>query len=743
MRWKRRSGSVLSAAMTKLAQDPERAGATTATTTSAGVDAATPGKRTMLDSAAASLRALYGSLAAPAAEPAPAEAAGDPLIASKSVAGSRALQRVLETGSRAELDAMVTALQAAMQHRDPLARLDEIIVETGDLALRVEVLPKITEAMIPAAIARRDALETGAADPDWQRFADQLFLHFKDILHVFDLGETRDDTRRDRVGAERLQFLFTPEQRTALLDYFETKLIPDQLFDGDGAARLSAQQRILIASKILADGRYRPGSYVQEVHARACFHWVRIVWQYAGVTTTKLARGGITGEFDLQGGLVLGAGSIDEPFHSKRDRSLAPTAEHLTQNPKAWRFGNAPWAKVRDLQPGDWLYVYNGNKSLSGAHSVVFAGWKSAERTNADGLHYRLATTYDQSMPGVGGNIHDRILGEDVFTVADGELRGTTQPVNEIMRVDPDAMPPQTVDDLTPDLTRKVGAANRTFVAALLRKHGGAKTRTFDHTGLMTWLRDRNRDLTEQLEAEGRLSPGQHRLLLEANASFDEHDVICLTQRLDELAHNSGKLAERTQETYGDGGLDAKNTWAWVEYGGELAATEADHWKLTAELGVLALQAAPLQLELDFLVQDEALAALVAKRVEVAARVKGKRGAARQAVLDELERIDDQRKAIQTTDAKHTKRVGEIKKQLAAIEKRERAVHKALEAADKAQDAAYPHTEYGLVHNASSKGQTSGQPVDGRYEHIPGEVPWDQFVVPAAATASSPAPDAR
>jgi hypothetical protein len=727
--------------MTKLGQDQARAGATTTTTTSAGVEDATPGKRTMLDAATASLRALYGSLAA-TAEQAPAEAAGDPLIASKSVAGSRALQRVLETGSRAELDAMIDALQAAMQRRDPLSRLDEVVVDAGDLALRVEVLPRITEAMIPAAIARRDRLETGAADPVWQRFADQLATHFKDILHVFDLGETRDDERRDPVGAERLQFLFTPDQRTALLDYFDSKLIPDRLFDGDDVGRLSAQQRILIASKILADGRYRPGSYVQEVHARACFHWVRIVWQYAGVTTTKLARGGITGEFDLQGGLVLGAGSIDEPFHAKRDRSLAPTSEHLTQNPAAWRFGNAPWAKVRELQPGDWLYVYNGNKSLSGAHSVVFAGWKSAERTTADGRHYRLASTYDQSMPGVGGNRHDRILGEDVFPVADDDMRGTTQPVNEIMRVDPDAMPPQTVDDLTPDLSRKVGAANRAFVAALLRKHGGAKTKTFDHAGLMTWLRAHNRGLIDKLAGTaGRLSPGQHALLLEANASFEEHDVICLTQRLEELAHNSGKLAERTEETYGDGGLDTTNTLAWAEYGVELASTEVDHWALTAELGVLALQAAPLQLELDFLLQDEALAALAARRVEVAGQVKGKRGEALKAKLKELKGIDDQRASIQKADAKHAKRVGEIKKQLAAIEKRERAVHKAIAAADAAQDAAYPHTEYGLVHNASSQGQTSGQPIDGRYEHIPGEVPWDQFVVPAPA--SSPAVDAR
>lgn len=39
-----------------------------------------------------------------------------------------------------------------------------------------------------------------------------------------------------------------------------------------------------------------------------------------------------------------------------------------------------PESWLEDLQPGDWLYVYSGNNSCTGEHSILFNGWADKDR---------------------------------------------------------------------------------------------------------------------------------------------------------------------------------------------------------------------------------------------------------------------------------------------------------------------------------------------------------------------------
>jgi hypothetical protein len=638
------------------------------------------------------------------------------------------LQRILEHGTLETVEAAHDALVDAQGRREPMEERDRVsfVADQGDYTL--EIAPRVTDAMIPALHTRKDELLAETVDPIWGPFAEKFNQEFEGILHVFGLDRERDDQKRNQVMAARLQFLFTDEQRELLTGFCTPERpIPDRLFDGDDPGRATAQQRIVMASHILAHGKYKPGSYVQEVHARACFHWARIVYQYAGVATEKSTQG-LTGSFDLMGGVVLGSGRIREPFHGSRDPALDPSESHLDSNPNAYRFSNAPWSLVQELQPGDWIYIYNGNKSGSGAHSVIFAGWADDEKVTDSGQHYRKAVTFDQGMPAQGGNRHTPVLGQDMFPTPDG----TARPVNNIMRVDPDARPADEVSDLTPALSSKVHKKNQAFVAKLLRKYGkGGKT--FDHDGFLAWLRARNVELIDRVDAiEGRLTPGQKHLLGEANASSNETDVICLVQRLFALAHNSELLADKMTATYADD-IDAKNAAAMEVYQQQMADLQQQIWAQSAEVVELDDQADPLRDRLDEIDPAPELKALRATRKTLQRelwKMPGKLKEERRAKRAQIAAIDVQIAAAKTEEKAHRQEIKELHRALDKIEKVERGEMRKLDKLVDKLEALYPMTEYGLVHTGNSRGQIKVE-LDGRYDHIPLEVTWESFVVAA------------
>jgi hypothetical protein len=648
--------------------------------------------------------------------------------------GSIELQRILELGTLDTVETAIDALHSAQRMRDPLRETDRVAFGTDQGAYSLELAQHVTDAMIPALETRKEELINEAEDPVWGPFARTFNQEFADVLHVFGLRRERDDKQRDHVMAARLKFLFTDRQRELLTAYCTNaeKPIPDRLFDDDPGLA-TAQQRIVLASKILADGTYTPGSYVQEVHARACFHWARIVYQYAGVATEKSTQG-LTGSFDLMGGVVLGSGRIREPFHGKKDESLDPSASHLDANPNAYRFGNAPWNLVQELQPGDWLYIYNGNKSGSGAHSVIFAGWDGEEGTTASGRRYRRAVTFDQGMPDQGGNRHRPVLGEDMFPTPDG----MAHPVNNIMRVAPDARPADEVSDLTPELSRKVHKNNQAFVAWLLRKHG--KGKTFDHAELMARMRAANVTLIARIDAvEGRLTDRQRDLLHEANASSNETDVICLMQRLYALAENSDLLAEKMKTTYADG-IDATNTAAIETYIQQATDMQAQIALQSAEVTQLDDQADPLRERLDKIDPAPELKELRATRKQLGrelSKISAKHKEERRKKRAQIAAIDVQIAAAKAEEKAHRPEIKELHRQLDKLEKAERVELRKLDKLVDQLEALYPMTEYGLVHTSNSQGQVTVV-LDGRYEHIPLDMKWQTLVVSAPG---APAPE--
>lgn len=693
----------------------------------APVEADGVGKQTLVGTLQAGMSSLWSALGGAPAEPAGAPA-GEQMTGPGEA--TRELQRILSRGDLATVEAALDALRATQRVRDPVVELDQLSFSATAGEYLLEVMPRTVDAMIPALQARADELRGDAdADPAWAELAEEFNREFAGILHIFGL-DARDDTKRDPVIAARLQFLFTETQRDLLIGYCRDGLIPDRLFDGDEPGRCTAQQRIVIAGQILADGKYAPGSTTQEVHARACFHWARITYQYAGVATEKSTQG-LTGSFDVNGGVVLGSGALEEPFHGKRDPSLEASAAHKALNPHAYRFGNAPWAEVMALQPGDWLYIYAENKTGSGAHSVIFAGWEGEAREQKQDdktRHFRACKTFDQGLPKQGGNLHHRILGDDLFVI-DG-TDDKAQPVNDIMRVDPDAAPADEIADLTPKLAKQLGKQNQAFVTKLLRRH---PHHDFDQERFLAWLRAQNVELIARIDKiEGRLTDGQKALFHEANASAREGDVICLTQRLVALAHNSELLATKTEATYAED-LDIKNAAAQAAYEAEAVEVDALIADGLAQLEDATARADVLRAQLDEIDGAGALKQLRAQRkIEQRAlyKIPTSRKADRAAKRAEIAGIDAQIVAAKAKSKANRDEIHAVNRALDGLEKTERNAQRALDKLLDRRDGLYAKTEFGLVATANSRGEMKAE-LDGRYDNLPLDVPWDSFLTAA------------
>ena len=646
-------------------------------------------------------------------------------------AGSFELQRLLESGDIVLIGAAYDALVAAAGARAEGQLVDVVTFTANGIDYSIEAAPEVTDAMIPAFSTRRDELAFLPVDPDWLEFALDFNREFKTVVSAFDLSAVRDDTRKTEVIAARLQYLFTERQRDLLTDYMETNLIPDRLFDGDETGRATAQQRIMIASKILAHGKYKPGSYIQDVHARMCYHWARIVWQYAGASTETSSRD-LSGQFDIFGGAVLGGGTLSQLFGRSPDPELDPTAAHLAKNEDAFRDRNAPWSLVMSLQHGDWLYIYTENKSASGGHSVIFGGWLAPARLDPVAKKYtRAARIFDQPLLKTGGTEQVELLGEDLFVTSDGYK---ARPVTDIKRVDPDARPPDTVEELTPayadgaDRDRKPDngkddSPNGKFKRKLERKYG----KVFDDVAFTWWMRGQNVARINQLAAQGRLTTGQVGLFFEANDSERQVDVISLYQRLYSLAHNSDVLEEK----------DARHTAAkdkeWIEKNGpyytDKAWLEAQAVIKEGELAYTNLEADLLLDELDELAHKSELAHLAKARKTAAKAIKGKKGAEREAQLEEVEALDVAIAAAKGAAKANKAAIGTTRHELEAVKKQWKKLQRELAAIERQitkLEKEAPNV-YETVNTPNSSGQIAGHKPNGWCEDMRG-VPWDTFL---------------
>lgn len=139
------------------------------------------------------------------------------------------------------------------------------------------------------------------------RFEEQFKKHF---------GPVRKEFPKD---PKQLYALFSSWQHAQLTMYFLDKTIPESLFTSPKASqKIDPGLRVLLAAQILTKGKrdvsdvntpaLRGGPWVKGPHVRAlyCGHWVKLVWNYAGVNPGALNTGedivGPTGRISFGGG---------------------------------------------------------------------------------------------------------------------------------------------------------------------------------------------------------------------------------------------------------------------------------------------------------------------------------------------------------------------------------------------------------------------------------------------------------
>jgi predicted nucleic acid-binding Zn-ribbon protein len=383
------------------------------------------------------------------------------------------------------------------------------------------------------------------ASPEWNDFAFHFNQEFHSILHVFETDTARCSPEvHDGLSGGQLAVLFTERQRDLLSGFFSNHRIPNRLFNGDEIGSTNVQQRLLMSAHILANGTYTPGDFEQEVHARMCFHWVRIVHHYAGASpgVDRALEGGVMGNFDHEGNLVLGSGRRESLF----GRHAARPGERSTPNGTAIMPLNEV---IRDVQPGDWLYYYNANggPDAAGNHSVMFSHWADTTVQSADGIPYMTAVVFSQNLPGVRGTgrEHTAKLGE--------QYSGSNSifPVVNLMRASADSNSATDYRSLFPSGGADA-AANVRFLEGVERRAGFL----VDTGALLNHLRAENEGhiftLSEDRGGDrgGIITPGQVTMLNQANLSPDMEVVVRLTQRLRQWIQNAQVLETGMRETY-------------------------------------------------------------------------------------------------------------------------------------------------------------------------------------------------
>lgn len=382
-------------------------------------------------------------------------------------------------------------------------------------------------------------------------FAARFNREFADILPALrEAGRTASGTgeeeRSEQLTMDELNLMFSPRQRTLLTQYFSDHMIPDRLFNGDDSGGANAQQRIVISGHMLARGRYREGSFAQELHARYCGHYNRLVETYAGVVADRGA--GVDNQFDHSGEQVLAGGRARTEFQGER-QAVGP-GHRGEESRRVFRRTGLPIEEFGRIQTGDRLFVFTDTNTQGGDHSVIFSHWVDSDTRTVDGVSFRRAVIFHQPNPEAGAQQSTWRLGDD-FTSVNG---AQVYPVTRIARHGAGDRPPETADDLIEhelglppanpeqrreELMPELGSgpaadANFRTIMQMERRHHGR----LNIAWLRQWLREQNAAVIAQLERIGE----QRRLFDEANQSDDLETLIRLNERLRNRDHNADAL---------------------------------------------------------------------------------------------------------------------------------------------------------------------------------------------------------
>jgi hypothetical protein len=204
-------------------------------------------------------------------------------------------------------------------------------------------------------------------------FAEQFNREFKHLLHVFD----------GPITAKRARDLFSPEQIDLFWDFLRAKLYPEGLFNTLEGGSVTVEQRILLSAHILAFSQWPEDGRLRRTQADFCYHWVQLVWWFAGINEAKGGNAGTRGITGPKGAISYGGGKqvgADESGYTMGQRDEDPDLGHhakaaTVENQKSRRESMSRGELESVLKPGDWIFVYNANGSVGGGHSVIFAGW--------------------------------------------------------------------------------------------------------------------------------------------------------------------------------------------------------------------------------------------------------------------------------------------------------------------------------------------------------------------------------
>ncbi len=182
-------------------------------------------------------------------------------------------------------------------------------------------------------------------------------------------------------------------------------------------------------------------------------------------------------------------------------------------------------SNIRNLQRGDWLYVYTDNDSRTGDHSVIFSRWLSFVEVSPTRVYGR-AELYSQRSPEGGGRAHTEWIGNFSGPEDGHDVHGITR----FMRMSSGSNPADTADEILPPLAsgtlRRAQIANREFI----------RSRGLDPSAVMQRLAEQNRSLLDSLA--WRITPNQRALLLTINREDNLERRVQLNERLRNLSHN-------------------------------------------------------------------------------------------------------------------------------------------------------------------------------------------------------------
>jgi hypothetical protein len=623
----------------------------------------------------------------------------------------------------------------------------------------------LLRSVLHALETRLAQVASGAAS--WIDFAPDFNREFAATLHAFVVpgtapaaaGPLPPGASGPGLTPGQLKALFTPRQRDRLKDFIDTRFIPQGLFNADEKGTTTAQQRLLLSAHILAKGKYRPGSFDQRVHARMCWHWAQNVHHYAGATPSGSSLStGVMGGFDIHGGAVMGTGWHKDIYNTGAKGRVArpdlPAEEQSggvgplhagTEHARAAEEAEAeapgvtttgipyhrkpalPFERFGEVQAGDWIYVYNGNGSLSGGHSEIFSHFTSEEKTSAKGIRYRDAVVYSQPTSKSGGRRETERLGER-FSPSERILT-----ITYVGRVSPDAAPATEAAEVLPGgrAAEKMSAANERFIAARER----ALRAKVDRGLLKAWFRERNEGFIDALDPH--LTDDQEAMLDKANAEGELEGLVHLYQRLGRLSANAVILDRNMEATYArldplHAEIQVKVTEAQEAADKELAAIDLELGTVRTDVQARTARRAALDVEPEIKRLRREWAAL-GPRI-----AKAPRGAARDALKAERQKKLDEIAALRVLKGERREERAALRAELGTLATRKRRLEAKRGKIARDRAAAARALPYGLVHPGRLDGQIKGNATGRLADLDPGPV-WTTLIVPGS-TLPPPAP---